>query len=295
MNKLELIKELRSRTQASMADCKQAIESSNGDIEVAIDILRKNGIIKAAKKGDRDACEGIVCAISNGLFGFIITVQTETDFVTRNDIFQIFVQEVVDCVCAQQPKTMQDVLSLQLNSGVNVEQKCQEMTAIIGEKICIGFYEAITGDDDHYVGVYIHGKLPNSDICGVSAALVVLSGVGIGVLKLPEIVELTKKIAMHIVAANPLAINIDQIPQNIIDREMAIIQEKISAENKAPEIKEKMLAASVRKWHEETLLTKQTSIFDSKITITEMVNSVGNNIATTLNINRFLRVSIGKS
>ena len=261
------IKDLRDKTGAGISECKQAIEEAQGNIEKAIEILRKKGIAKAAKRGDREVGEGVIKVMVNnaGDEGYIIEVNTETDFAARSDKFQDFSNKVLEIVKTGKPASVEELMSLKLDSGT-VKDNLDNLSGIIGEKLDIKRCAVLTGET--VVG-YSHmgGKI------GVLVAL-----------NKPSEMELAREIAMQVAAANPRYIKPEDVPQEEIDKEKEIYTEQLKKEGKLSSAKamaskpeniiEKILEGKINKYFEEVCLIKQEYIKDDKKRVEDILGDV---------------------
>ncbi len=242
---MELIKELRERSGAGMMDCKKALEESNNDIEAALELLRKKGIAKAAKRGDRDANEGVIELSVNeaGNEGYMIELNSETDFVARNDKFRELAQSVLEAVKAGKPADMDALLALPLG-GTTVKEAIDELSGTIGEKLSLKQFTVLSAPT---VGAYSHmgGKI------GVLLALDV-AGKN----------ELATDIAMQVAASNPSYISPEQVPAENIEKEKEIEREILTKEGKPANVIEKILEGKINKYFENNCLVKQEFIKD---------------------------------
>ena len=253
---MEQIKLLRERTGAGIVDCKAALTEANGDIEVAVDILRKKGIAKAAKRGDREATQGLVKVAVNAAAseGYMYEMNAETDFVVRNDQFKETSEKIMKLVGEKAPASLEELHALVLD-GTTVEETLSHMSGVIGEKIGISRYTKLSSQGT--VGSYAH---PQGNI----GVLVAVDRVGEG--------ELTQNLAMHIAAANPRYVKPEEVDASELDREKEIYREQLTKEGKPAEMIEKILGGKVNKYYEEVCLVKQEYIKDDKKKVEEILN-----------------------
>lgn len=253
---MQAIKELRETSGAGMLDCKKALTETNGDLEAAKDWLRKKGLAKAAKKADRVAAEGLVAMKIDGNKGIVVEVNSETDFVAKNEQFQKFVTEVADCAFEKDGNI--DALKSEKEESLTTN------TASIGEKLDIRRTEKL--EANAVVG-YIHTA--TAEGMGKIAVLVGVNGVDAS--KTDEI----KKIAMHVAAANPISATIEEVPAENVERERAIFKEQAIASGKPAEIAEKMVEGRIRKFYEEVVLEEQNFVMDPSTKIKDVIKSLG--------------------
>ena len=277
-----LVKELREKTGVGMMDCKTALLENNGDIESSIDWLRTKGIAKAAKKEGRIASEGLIAIEKDESLAAIIEVNSETDFVARNDDFQ----EVVKTLgkLATSSNNLDDLLTKKISDkDLSVKEYITEMIASIGENINLRRMKKITNDNG-IISSYIHSQVV--DGMGKIGVLVSLES---DADKL-QLSDLGKKIAMHIAATNPISINISDIPSDILDREKNILIEEARASGKPEDIIEKMTEGRLKKFYQESVLLEQTFVVDGESKIEEILNSLDKPVV----ISEFIRMGLGE-
>lgn len=253
---MENIKLLRERTGAGIVDCKNALAEANGDLDTAVDILRKKGIAKAAKRGDREATEGLikVAVKGDGKEGYIFEMNAETDFVVRNDQFQEMANKIMTAIEAQSPATLEEVLALQIDGG-SVSETLEHMSGVIGEKIGLSRYEKLVSQGT--IGSYTH---PQGNI-GVLIAI-----------KESGAEDLTRDLAMHIAAANPRYVSSDQVDAAELEREKNIYRDQLAQEGKPAEMIEKIMQGKINKYYEEVCLIKQEYIKDDKKKVEDVLD-----------------------
>ena len=261
MYKASDVKELRDRTGAGMLDCKKALEETEGNMEKAIDWLREKGISKAAKKEGRIAAEG-VCAIKvEGDNAVLLEVNSETDFVAKNEEFTNFVDYLATQVLQNDVKTNEDVLNI-IDNAVTINDKLIDITAKIGEKISFRRFEKITKNSDEVFGTYLH-------MGGKIGALVVLSN---------TTEEVAKDVAMHAAAMAPVCITKEEVPADLLERERTVIKEQVMNEGKPEEIAQKMVEGRINKFYKEICLADQEFIKDSSVNVGTYVKNNGGEI-----------------
>ncbi|MEZ5589771.1 MAG: translation elongation factor Ts [Gammaproteobacteria bacterium] len=236
-----LVKELRERTGSGMMECKRALQETNGDIEAAIEHLRKTGQAKADKKADRVAAEGqiVIHASADGRTMAMVEVNCETDFVAKDDNFKAFAEAVAESVVAQGPADVEALSALQLADGRTVDEARRDLIAKIGENIQVRRFSVINTENG-LLNSYSHG--------GRIGVVVELNGGD---------TELAKDIAMHVAASRPLCVSAEQVPADIIAKEREIYRAQAMQENKPADIIEKMVEGRVRKYLKEVTLLGQ--------------------------------------
>ncbi len=271
------ISELRSRTGAGMMDCKKALEEANGDMALAGELLRKKGIAKAEKRAGRDASQGVVMidVAADNSAAAMIELNSETDFVARNDGFQAIAKRLVEHALAKSPVgvTLDAFLQEQMD-GQSIEEFVKEASGKTGEAVTLKRVARVGGT----VGEYRHFN-------GQVGVLVELSG-ATGA----EAVALAKDIALHIASADPLAVSTDDIPADLIERERRIAEEQVAQEGKPEAIRGKIVDGKVKKFAAERALLEQPFVKDESATVGQLVGRVGG-----AKVVRFARFKIGEA
>ncbi|WP_017753786.1 translation elongation factor Ts [Calidifontibacillus oryziterrae] len=270
----QMVKELREKTGAGMMDCKKALTETNGDMEKAIDYLREKGIAKAANKADRIAAEGITAIKHDGNTAVILEVNSETDFVAKNEGFQQLVSELAGHILSQKPANVEEALKQNLNgSGPSVEEHINTAIAKIGEKLSLRRLQVVEKEDNDVFGVYLH-------MGGRIGVLTVLSGTS------DE--NLAKDIAMHVAAVNPRYVSRDQVSEEETTREREVLTQQALNEGKPANIVEKMVEGRLGKFFEEICLLDQAFVKDPDQKVGKYVQSKG---AT---VKGFVRYEVGE-
>ena len=267
-----LVKELRERTGAGMMDCKKALTQTDGDIDAAIDYLRENGIAKAAKKADRIAAEGLSYIEVKGNKAVILEINSETDFVAKNEKFVALVKNVAEAILAAEPKTLEEALQVEAQGGT-VEAVINEGIATIGEKLSLRRFEVLSKTDADAFGAYSH------------------MGGRIGVLTLVEgstDEEAAKDVAMHIAALAPKYLDESEVPADVLEHEKKVLTEQALNEGKPANIVEKMIVGRINKFLEEITVVKQKFVKDDSFTVEKFVASKGGKLA------KFVRYEVGE-
>jgi len=269
-----LVKELREKTGAGMMDCKKVLTETDGDMEKAIELLRERGMAKAAKKSDRIAAEGVVAAYvsEDAKVGSVVEVNSETDFVGKNEEFRAFVADVAEQIATKNPATVEELLSQNSikDSTKTVEQVLTEKIATIGEKITIRRFDRF--ESTGLVEKYIHGD-------GKIGVLVELENGD---------TELAKDICMQIAAAKPEYLDRESVPADRVSKEMEILKVQAMNEGKPAEIAEKMVQGRIGKFYSEICLVEQPFVKDPDMKVSKLVESKGAKIV------RFARFEKGE-
>jgi len=269
----KLVKELREKTGAGMMDCKKALTETDGDIDQAIDYLREKGIAKADKKSDRIAAEGLVHVEEKGNEAAIVEINSETDFVARNEGFQELVKEVAIQVLDTKAETVEALLETTLPNGKTVDQRIKEAISTIGEKLSVRRFEVRTKTDNDAFGSYLH------------------MGGRIGVLTVVEgstDSEAAKDVAMHIAAINPKYVSSEQVSEDEISHEREVLKQQALNEGKPENIVEKMVEGRLRKYLQEICAVDQNFVKDPDQTVEAFLKSKGGKLVD------FVRFEVGE-
>lgn len=268
----KMVKELREMTGVGMMDAKKALVEVEGDMEKAVDLLREKGMAKAAKKNDRIAAEGLASVAVKGNTAAIVEVNSETDFVSKNEMFQDLVKEIAELVAENKPADMEAAMKIKTDKGT-IESDLIEATQVIGEKISFRRFEVVEKDDNAAFGGYLH-------MGGRIAVLTVLDGTT------DETVA--RDVAMHVAAINPRYVNESQIPEAELEHEKTVLTEQALNEGKPANIVEKMVEGRLKKFKAEIALVDQPFVKDPDMTVEKYVASKG---AT---VNTFVRFEVGE-
>jgi elongation factor Ts len=286
-----MVKALRDKTGAGMMDCKTALTESGGDMEAAVDWLRKKGLSKAAKKADRIAAEGLIGVTTEGTSGAAVEVNSETDFVARNNQFQ----DMVRAITALAPRAdgeLAKLLALQYpGAGVSVEEHVKAMIATIGENMSVRRTANATVSDG-VVSDYVHNKV--ADGLGKIGVLVALESKG----DKSALMALGRQLAMHVAAASPAAVSAEELDPALIERERAVYTEQAQASGKSPEIIAKMVEGRLRKeFYQQVVLLQQTFLGaggDGKATVEQVVKAAEKGAGAPIKITKFVRFALGE-
>jgi len=269
----QLVKELREKTGAGMMDCKKALVQTDGDLDAAIDFLREKGLSSAAKKADRIAAEGTTYILENGNEAIILEVNAETDFVSKNDKFQVLVASLAEQLLAAKPATVEAALELANAEGVKVVDQISTAIATIGEKITLRRFEVKTKTDADAFGSYLH-------MGGRIGVLVTLEG--------SADAAAAKDVAMHIAAINPTYVSRDEVSADEVERERKVLTEQALNEGKPENIVAKMVEGRLGKYFEDVCLLDQTFVKNSDQKVRDFVASTGGSV------NGFVRYAVGE-
>lgn len=282
------VKELREKSGAGMMDCKKALTETNGDIEAASDWLRSKGLAAAAKKSSRTAAEGLVGVAVAGTKGVAVEVNSQTDFVAKNEIFQGFVREVTG-VALEQGLDDVDALKAASISGGTIEDVLVANIATIGENQVLRRAKKVEVTNGAVIPYVHNAAAPGLGKIGVLVALE--SDAGIDVLE-----PLGKQIAMHIAAAFPLALSVEDLDPEVVEREAAILREKNADKivGKSDEVAAKILNGPVEKFKKENALLTQAFVMDGKTPVGDVIAKAGKDAGTTITLVDYVRFQLGE-
>jgi elongation factor Ts len=259
------VNELRKKTGAGMMDCKKALVESDGDMEQAIDLLRKKGQKVAAKRGDNEAKEGIIFAQAEGGTGYILQLNCETDFVAKNEDFRNFVQSLLDVAVKNDVDSVEKLKGLSYNDKLSVEEKITEQVGVIGEKLDLSNFDKVTAET---VVAYNH---PGNQL----AALVALNKSG------DAIEDAGRQVAMQVAAMNPVALNKDGVDKETAARELEVGKEQAIEEGKPADLAEKIAQGRLNKFFKENTLLSQAFVRDNKKNVEQFLNDTESGLTVT--------------
>ena len=282
-----LVKELREKTGAGMMDCKRALAESGGDIEAAVDWLRKKGLSAAAKKAGRVAAEGLIGVATRGCAGAVVEVNSETDFVARNQAFQSFVRTASELALDGNGEIDALKESEFPGTGRTVLEEQTHLIATIGENIVLRRMRRLSTEAGG-VFSYVHKSLgPGLGKIGVLVTLASSASA-------ERLAELGKQLAMHIAAANPLYLDIASVPQAALDRERAVLREQAQASGKSDSVVERMVEGRLRKFYEEFVLLEQIFVVDQETKISQVIEQAGRAAGAPIRVESFVRFALGE-
>ncbi len=281
-----LVKELREKSGAGMMDCKRALSENQGDIEAAVDWLRKKGLAAAAKKAGRVAAEGLIGIASEGTSGGMVEVNSETDFVARNDAFQDYVRNVTKSALAA-GEDIEKLKTAAYPGGGSVSDALTALIAKIGENMSLR-RAAVLKVSAGAVATYVHSAAAPG--LGKIGVLVALESTG----DKEKLTALGRQIAMHIAATNPQALDIASVDPAMLAREKAVLTEQAAASGKAPQVIEKMVEGRVRKYYEETVLLEQVYVVDGETRIKDVVANAAKDLGVPVKLAAFRRYALGE-
>ncbi|WP_291842543.1 translation elongation factor Ts [Maricaulis sp.] len=284
-----LVKELREKTGVGMMDCKKALSENDGDFEAAVDWLRKKGLSKAAKKADRVAAEGLVAVATDGGKGAVVEVNSETDFVARNEKFQAAVKEIA-ALAIGGSGDVAEIKAATLASGSTVEDHMTNLIATIGENMALR-RAAVVVAEPGVVASYVHN--PAAADMGAIGVLVGLKSDG----DTAKLAELGRKIAMHVAAGSPavaVSVDVDGVDSAIADKEREVFADQARQSGKPEAIVEKMVEGRMRKFYEEVVLLKQAFVMDPDSTIEQVLEAAAKDVGAPVTITGFVRMALGE-
>ena len=280
------VKELRERTGAGMMDCKKALGETGGDMEAAIDWLRTKGLAAAAKKAGRTAAEGLVGVAVSCTRGAVVEVNSETDFVAKNEQFQDFVRTVAELALTGSGN-VEGLAAAAWPTGGTVQEKLTSNIATIGENQSLR-RAAVLQVNDGIVVSYVHNSVATG--LGKIGVLVALESTG----DKAKLEGLGKQLAMHIAAANPMALTGEELDPSLVDRERGIAMEKASESGKPANIVEKMVEGAIAKFRKENALLSQLFVMDNKTKVEEVVKAEAKNAGAPIELKAYVRFQLGE-
>ena len=283
----KLVKDLREKTGAGMMDCKKALVESNGNMEDAIDWLRKQGLSAVAKKSSRVAAEGLIGISINGVQGAIVEINSETDFVARNELFQNFVKKCSSLVL----KHKSDIEALKASpfpdTDRSVDQELSNNIATIGENMNIRRVEYLEVSEG-FLFSYIHNKV--TEDLGKLGVIVAIESKA----KENQLEDVGKQIAMHIAATSPKSLNIEDLDSELVEREREVLIDQAMSSGKPKEIAEKMVQGRLQKFFQEVVLNEQISVIDGETKIKDVINKLSKDLGTEVKISDFKILKLGE-
>jgi elongation factor Ts len=282
-----LVKELREKTGAGMMDCKRALGETGGDIEGAVDWLRMKGLAAAASKAGRVAAEGLIGVATSGAIGAVVEVNSETDFVARNNEFQSFVRAVSGLALDGDGEIASLKEAPYPGTGRTIEAELTYLISTIGENLVLRRLRRLSAGQGG-VFSYVHNTLgPGVGKIGVIVALT-------STIVSDELAVLGKQLAMHIAATSPLYLDIASVPRSALDRERDVLRAQALATGRSEEIIEKMVDGRLRKFYEEVVLLEQIFVVDQKTKISRVVEEAGETAGAPIRVSGFARFALGE-
>ncbi len=279
-----MVSELRGKTGAGMMDCKKALAEAEGNLDTAVDILRKKGLSAAAKKAGRAAAEGLIVAAVEGCCGALVEVNAETDFVAKNDGFVAFAQAVAETALKEAPADMDALLACSFpGTGRTVGEEQTHQVATIGENINIRRFARFDVASGQVVS-YIHGV-------GKIGVLVELATEKAND---DRVAALGRNLAMHVAAANPQYLDRDSVPADVIEKEKEIMRAKAKDSGKPDEIIEKIILGQINKYFGEICLLEQAYVIDPDHKVSKIIAGLGKELGTGIVLSRYARFQLGE-
>ena len=282
-----MVKELREKTGAGMMDCKTALNENNGDMEAAIDWLRAKGIAKAEKKSGRVAAEGLVGIAQDGLSAVVVEVNSETDFVAKNEQFQSLVRDVAATALGTDGSVDAVMAAPIMGGRKSVSDTITDAIATIGENLTMRRCSRLSVASGT-VATYLHNAA--GDGLGKIGVLVALESTG----DAGALAAIGKQIAMHVAATNPLAASPDEVPADVAEREKAIFIEQARESGKPENIVEKMVEGRMRKFYEESVLVSQAFVIDPDKTVEQALKEAEKDAGAPITLKGFVRMALGE-
>ncbi|GHB35545.1 elongation factor Ts [Pseudovibrio japonicus] len=282
-----MVKELRETSGAGMMDCKAALKETGGDMEAAVDWLRTKGLAKAAKKAGRVAAEGLVAVAAEGNKAVVVEVNSETDFVARNDNFQKLVRDIAATALTVDGDVAKLAAAPYPGSDKTVEGELKEAVGTIGENMTLRRSAGLSVSEG-VVASYMHNAAGEG--LGKIGVLVGLESAG----DADKLAALGKQIAMHVAATNPMALNTDELDADAVERERTVYMEQARESGKPESIIEKMVEGRLRKFYEEVTLVKQSFVINPDLTVEKAVEEAAKEIGSPIKLTGFVRIALGE-
>jgi elongation factor Ts len=280
-----MVKELRDQTGAGMMDCKAALSETGGNLEAAVDWLRKKGLSKAAKKAGRVAAEGLVGVAVGATKGILVEVNSETDFVARNDLFQGLVKMVADA--ALDAGANVDKILAAKAGGITIDEAIADTIAKVGENMSLRRAAELSVGKGA-IGSYVHNAV--SDGLGRIGVLVALESTG----KSDELKAFGRMVAMHVASANPQAVDPSGLDAATVEREKAVLSEKAKAQGKPANVIDKIVESGLKTFYKEVCLLDQGFIFDDKKSVAQAVKEAEAKAGASITVTGFVRFALGE-
>jgi elongation factor Ts len=280
-----LVKELREMTGAGMMDCKKALSETAGNIEAAVDWLRKKGLAKAGSKSGRVAAEGLVGVLAEGRSAVVVEVNSETDFVARNDQFQDMVRKITSVATPAHGDVAKILATVYPGKKTSVDEHVKEMIATIGENMNVR-RSAVLSVADGVIADYVHNRV--ADGLGKIGVLVALESKG----DKPSLFELGRQIAMHVAARNPVGLDLASVSPDVLDREKAIIMDK--NKGKPPQVLEKIADSSMKTYAKENCLLDQAFVIDDSKSVAQALKEAEKTVGAPIKLTSFVRFALGE-
>ena len=282
----KMVKELRDKTGAGMMDCKKALSETGGNMDDAVDWLRKKGMASAAKKSGRAAAEGLVSVATDGNKGAMVELNAETDFVGRNEKFQAFLEKVTQFALKNEIGDVEALKAAEMD-GKTVADHVTDLIATIGENMQLRRADFMKVEQG-VVANYVHSSL--KDGLGKIGVLVGLESAG----DEGKLNTLGKQIAMHIAAARPEALDVDGVDSEALERERSVLEEQAKASGKPADIIEKMMVGRIRKYYEQVVLLEQTYVIDGETKVSDVLKNAGSEVGGDVKLTNYTRFELGE-
>lgn len=284
-----LVKELRESTGAGLMDCKRALQETNGDLEAAADWLRAKGISKAAKKAGRIAADGLIGVATSGKMAALVEVNSETDFVARNEGFIKAVQGIAAVALKEKGDVTKVAHAPAPDGDGTVNEMLQRMVATIGENMTLRRAAALSVSDG-VVAVYLHNKAPGAEDLGKIGVLVALESTG----DKARLMDLGRKVAMHVASAKPLAATTADLDPKVVEKEKAILTEQAQGSGKPANVVEKMVEGRIRKFYQESVLVEQAFVMDPDTTVGKFIEKHVKELGAPIALKGFVKFEVGE-
>ncbi len=281
----QMVKELREATGAGMMDCKSALTETSGDMEAAVDWLRKKGLSKAAKKAGRVAAEGLIAVLVKGNKGVVVEVNSETDFVARNDLFQGLVKMIADVALTTGPDV--EKIKAAKAGSITITDAINDTIAKVGENMTLRRVDGLSVTQG-VIGAYVHNMV--SDGLGKIGVIVALESGG----KADALAGIARQVAMHVASANPQAVDASGLDPAVVEREKNVLAEKFKAQGKPANVIDKIVELGLKTFYKEATLLEQPFIFDDKKSVAQALKEAEKEAGAAIKVTGFVRYALGE-
>jgi len=281
----QMVKELREATGAGMMDCKSALTETSGDMEAAVDWLRKKGLSKAAKKAGRVAAEGLIAVLVKGNKGVVVEVNSETDFVARNDLFQGLVKMIADVALTTGPDV--EKIKAAKAGSITIADAINDTIAKVGENMTLRRADGLSVTQG-VIGAYVHNMV--SDGLGKIGVIVALESGG----KADALAGIARQVAMHVASANPQAVDASGLDPAVVEREKNVLAEKFKAQGKPANVIDKIVESGLKTFYKEATLLEQPFIFDDKKSVAQALKEAEKEAGAAIKVTGFVRYALGE-
>jgi elongation factor Ts len=274
------VKELRERTGAGLMDCRKALAESGGDVDAAMESLRKKGLATAAKRAGRAATEGLIRARVEGAVAGIVELNCETDFVAKNEEFGEFADQLLNLVLSERPATLEALQGLKVPSGLTVAERLSELVGKIGERMLVSRFQIVSLDGPGVIDAYIHAN-------SAAGVLVALGAPTQEIAEKAEVQKIAHEVALHAAFAKPICLSSDEVPKDLVETERRISRERALEQGKPENIVDRIVEGQIQKYYKEVALLEQPYVKEEKSSVKNWLAAQGKALGSELKIQDF--------